>query len=355
MKKTSLFIFLLLSWLSMTAQDQEKKAIVGCIAFYNLENIFDTIDDPLTDDEEFLPTGANQWTSERYRKKLDNMSEVIVQVGGEMVKGGPSIIGLSEVENRGVLEDLIRTTAMKPAGYQIVHADSPDRRGVDVALLYKPSVFTVTSSMSARLYIHDRPDFLTRDQLVVTGNFNGEPLTVIVNHWPSRGNAPEFRMEAARLARYLVDSLLKLDPQSKIIVMGDLNDDPVDPSVFKQLNAIGRQKDVGPSDLFNPMWQMFKDGVGSLAYRDSWNLFDQVIVSHALLGNDRSTYKFYKANVFSKKFLLQKEGQYAGYPFRTFAGGAYAGGYSDHLPVYIFIVKEALKDVQPPKSSDQQR
>lgn len=329
-KKMSILSILLLTAGFLSVIAQEAKVKVGCIAFYNLENLYDTIDDPRTDDAEFLPGGANDWTSKRYLLKINNMSEVISQIGDEFTQGGPSIIGVSEIENHRVLEDLISTPRLKKSGYAIVQFDSPDSRGVDVALLYREKDFTVTNAKVVKLTVNWDAKFKTRDQLVVSGLFDGDPLTVIVNHWPSRGHGSEYRMAAGKLTRSIVDSLLKINKDAKIIVMGDLNDDPVDPSIKKNLNTI----------MYNPMLQMFKNGIGSLAYRDSWNLFDQIILSKAWLReNGVKGYSFYKAKVFNRKFLITKEGQYSGYPFRTFAGGAFLGGYSDHLPVYIFITK----------------
>lgn len=345
MKNSSVFvqariILLILNiFSSMQSFAQEKKYLATTIAFYNIENLFDTIDDPNTNDAEFLPGGANRWTPQRYQAKLENMARVIAGIGNEMVKGGPAIIGLSEVENRGVLEDLINTPPLKELGYEIVHYDSPDRRGVDVGLLYKPSVFKVTNSTSNRLYMPGRTDFFSRDQLVVSGELLGEPISVIVNHWPSRRSGPEYREEAAKLSRHLNDSLMKAHENAKIFVMGDLNDDPTDRSVAKVLGAKGKPADVIKGDLFNPMWQLHRDGIGSLAYRDAWNLFDQIIISEPVL-NDSKGWKLHKAKVYNEKFLLQKDGPYAGYPYRTFAGGAYAGGYSDHFPVYLFLIRE---------------
>jgi hypothetical protein len=327
------------------AFSQEKQYKIGCIGFYNLENLYDTINDPNKDDEEFLPDGKNCWTGERYKKKLSNLSEVISQIGSEYVKGGPVIMGFSEVENLSVVEDLINTPLLKPMCYGIVHFDSPDKRGVDVALIYQKQYFKVTNSQSYKLTISGMDDFFTRDQLMVSGIFDGELIHIIVNHWPSRSGGEKksapLRNAAAKLCRTIVDSILKTDINAKIIVMGDLNDDPVDASVTKYLNAKGEIKTVVPGDMFNPGYKMFKkDGIGSLAYKDSWNLFDQIIISSGLTGDNKTTYKFYKSYVFNKKFLCQSEGAYSGYPFRTYAGGVYQGGYSDHFPVYIFLVKE---------------
>jgi predicted extracellular nuclease len=335
-----ILIIALLSAVAVSACAQDKTYKASCIAFYNLENLFDTIDDPNTNDAEFLPGGINKWTTQRYQAKLSNMAKVIAGIGGEMVKGGPTIIGLSEIENRGVLEDLINTTPLKDLDYAIVHYDSPDKRGVDVAMLYKPSVFKVTNSTTNTLYMPGRTDFYSRDQLVVTGELDGETISVIVNHWPSRRSGPEYREEAAKLSRKLSDSLSREHKNAKIFIMGDLNDDPTDKSVLKVLGAKGKKEDVKKGDLFNPMWQLHREGIGSLAYRDAWNLFDQIIISEPLLSDNGKGWKFHKAKVYNEKFLIQKDGPYAGYPFRTFAGGAYAGGYSDHFPTYLFIIKE---------------
>jgi len=336
------FYFLLLPiflfiHVTTSAQTKVKAAVV---AFYNLENLFDTIDDPATNDAEFLPSGANGWTSERYLSKLNNMSEVISQIGGEYLTGGPTLLGVSEIENAGVLHDLINTKALSASGYDIVHFDSPDRRGVDVGLLYRKNDFTVVNATSTRLVMDSDSGFLTRDQLCVTGLLDGETISVIVNHWPSRGNIESCRIAAAELSRHLADSLFAINPNAKIFIEGDLNDDPVDKSVYKALGAVGKEDKVEAKGLFNPMWKLFKEGIGSLAYRDSWNLFDQIIVSEPLIRKPSSGWYLYKTRIFNKPFLIATEGQYAGYPFRTFSNGAFVNGYSDHLPVYLVIVKE---------------
>jgi hypothetical protein len=338
-EKFILLLFLSL-FVSTTLSYGQKQAKAVCIAFYNIENLFDTIDDPFTNDAEFLPGGANNWTTERYQRKLDHMSSVISQLGDEFIKGGPTMIGLSEMENRGVLEDLIRTDALKNLGYGIAHFESPDYRGVDVGLLYKKKDFLIVNTVAVPLHMADRPDFRTRDQLVVTGLLDGDTVTVVVNHWPSRGNEEPYRIAAGTLTRKIVDSIYAQNRNANILVMGDLNDDPTDASLLGALGAQGKLSKVRGGGLFNPMWQMFKDGIGSLAYKDSWNLFDQIIVSEPLIREKTDSWKLYKTRVFNKSFLIQPDGQYAGYPFRTFAGGAYAGGYSDHFPVFVILVKE---------------
>jgi len=339
-----LIIFLSIGLFSIenTIAQEKKQYKIGCIAFYNQENLFDTIAGP--NDTEFTPEGKNKWNTEKYSRKLDHMSDVISQIGSEMFPGGPALIGISEIENRAVVEDLVNTPKLKASKYDFVHYESPDRRGVDVALLYRKDFFKVISSRSVRLIRKEDTTWRTRDQLVVSGIFDDELIHVIVNHWPSRSGGEKrsqpFREAAAALTKSIADSIFKTDSNSKIFIMGDLNDDPVNASVCDVLNAKGKIEDVKKEGLFDPMWKMYKEGIGSLAYQDSWSLFDQIIISEPLLGSDKSTFKFYKAKVFNAPFLLQKTGQYTGYPLRTYVGNAWQGGYSDHLPVYVFIIKE---------------
>lgn len=332
---------------STVSNAQKKQYKVGTIAFYNIENLYDTLDTPDVNDYEFTPAGPNMWNTARYQKKIENMSYAISQIGSEIFPGGPAIIGLCEVENRSVLNDLVKMPSIKANNYQVVHVDGPDRRGVDVALLYRPTLFRVTGVRSVRLSIDSLPDFRTRDQLVVSGLYDGEPLHVIVNHWPSRSGGESrslpLRRAAAELSRSIADSIYKTNSAAKIVIMGDLNDDPTDPSLTEGLKTIGDIDDVKPGDLFNPAVKLSKDGIGSLAYRDSWNLFDQIIVSEPLLNGKPGTLKFLKYKVFNAGFLTQKDGQYAGYPLRTFSGGAYTGGYADHFPAYIIVAKEIIK------------
>jgi hypothetical protein len=331
--------------LTLTAYSQsEKQYKVVCVGFYNIENLFDTINQPDVRDEEFTPEGRNRWDSERYSEKLDNLCRVISQIGTDMTPDGAAILGLSEIENRSVLIDLAREELLKDRNYQIVHYDGPDRRGVDCALFYNPKYFTETNSQSRRLRVEGRDDFFTRDQLVVSGLLDGEMMHFVVNHWPSRYGGQKrsepMRIAAAELTRSIVDSLLAIDPNAKVIVMGDLNDDPVDKSVKKVLNTVDAPEKLTRGKLFNPTEKLFRQGIGTLAYRDSWNLFDQMILTQGLVGDDRSDYKFYRVNVFNQPWMLQKEGNFKGYPFRSFGGGTYLGGYSDHFPVYLFLIKE---------------
>ncbi|MCU0376787.1 MAG: endonuclease/exonuclease/phosphatase family protein [Bacteroidales bacterium] len=325
----------------------QKQVRAGVIGFYNLENLFDTIDTPEVLDEEFTPEGPNKWTGKRYLEKIENMALVISRIGEQDGwKGGPAVLGVSEIENRSVLEDLAAHPLLKESNYQIVHYDSPDRRGVDVALMYRPRYFRVTASASPMLDItnDDGERVYTRDQLVVSGRFDGEPMHFIVGHWPSRSGGElttrPRRIAAAQLSRRLVDSLLALNPEAKIFVMGDLNDDPTDESVRKHLRAESDPEKLEEGELFNTMYPLFRKGIGSLYYRDGMNLFDQIIITPSLLGSDMSTYKFLQARVFNAPFLLQKDGQYKGYPLRSFVGTVWQGGYSDHFPVYVVIGRD---------------
>lgn len=343
--KTLIILFIFIFTYSGIISQEDVKVKLACIAFYNLENLFDTINDPNKNDEEFLPDGAYKWTSKIYQEKLNNLSFVIDQVGNKYNNQRPAILGISEIENVRVVEDLINTEKLRPYNYGIVHYDSPDLRGVDVGLIYQKSRFTVLSSASYTLKIEGNDEFLSRDQLLVTGILDGDTVSFIVNHWPSRrsgtkASAP-LRNAAAELNRYIVDSILKVNPNAKIVVMGDLNDDPDNDSVLKYLRASGKRDKLKPGDLYNTMWDHYKNGVGSLAYRGQWNLFDQIIISQGLLNTDKETYELFSAHIFNDNFLITQEGKYAGYPFRTFSGGSYIGGYSDHLPTYIILIKKA--------------
>ena len=318
------------------------------IAFYNLENLFDFEDDPITFDDDRTPDGKDRWTEPIYWNKVRNMAKVLSEVGRELSGSAPAIIGVCEIENRRVLEDLINTNELEPENYGIVHFDSPDRRGIDVALLYKKNVFIPTHTKSVALLIYSDNDatkrIYTRDQLVISGVLSGEKIHIIVNHWPSRSGGearsrPK-RIKAAKLNKRLIDSLWSIDPYAKIITMGDLNDDPTSPSVKKFLKTHSSKSTSQLKSLYNPMEGMFKKGLGTLAWRDGWNLFDQIIISSELLSDDYSSYRFFTAGIFNKNYLTNSKGRYKGYPFRSFSDEGFTGGYSDHFPVYIVLIKE---------------
>lgn len=339
--------FLLLSVLLLgitLGYAQQKNYNVHSIAFYNLENLFDTEDDPDNPgDDEFLPRSAYNWTQDKYEKKLDNMARVISLLGREYCPLGPAVIGVSEVENRKVLEDLVKRPAIAQMGLQIIHKESPDRRGIDVALLYNPKLFSVTNFFVVPYHNEKMPEYVSRDQLWVSGILAGEKIHVSVNHWPSRygSKSSQLREAAAANVKTVVDSLYNDDENAKIIIMGDLNDDPVDRSTRVVLDAKRSSKDVKPGGLFNPMWRLYSQGVGSLAYQGKWSLFDQIIISYPLLGKDYSQLRYWRTEIFNKDFLIQKEGPDKGYPLRTFSNSTFKNGYSDHFPVLIYLIREA--------------
>lgn len=340
MKK--IFLFLLLGVLGgkfiVVAQS---KLGVYAVGFYNLENLFDPIDDPGSGDDEFTPSGVYAWTPEKYQRKLTRLSEVISQLGRDYCPAGLAVLGVAEVENRGVLEDLLQTGEFAGNGYEIVHYDSPDRRGIDVGLLYNPRLFHLESSRVYACRLPSDSTFRTRDQLLVSGVLAGEALHVIVNHWPSRwgDKSSSLREFAASITRHIADSLYRADPHAKIIILGDFNDDPGDKSCREVLQARRRMQEVNAGGLYNASWGLWEKGIGSLCYQGKWNLFDQMIVSQSLLGHDRSTLKFWKTEIFNRDFLIQQEGKYKGYPLRTFTGTTFQNGYSDHFPVLIYLLK----------------
>lgn len=341
--KTSLIISLFFLF-TLNSFSQKKEYKLGCIAFYNLENLFDTIDSEDTHDYEFLADGKKSWTSERYYKKLNKMADVISQIGDEYIKGGPHILGVCENENRIVLEDLILTPQLKNSNYGIVHFDSPDERGVDVGLIYRKNSFTVINSASYKLKFDFDPTDETRAQLLVSGVMDNDTIHIIVNHWPSRGGGelasrPK-RNAAGDLSRHIVDSILNLNKEAKIIVMGDLNDNPDNESVKKHLKSNRHINKLKDGELYNPYYNVYKKGVGTTAYRDAWSLFDQLILSQGLISKDKSSYTLWKTKIFRRKFLIQSEGQYEGYPMRTFSFDRFQNGYSDHFPVYVLLIKE---------------
>jgi hypothetical protein len=318
---------------------------IRTIAFYNVENLFDTVNDSLFFDDEMTPDGNYNWTLDRYSLKIQHIAEVISKIGRSITQTCPDIVGLSEVENLHVIKDLINHPLLRTYDFKIIHFDSPDERGIDVALIYKSNRFIPISFKSHRLLIFndsDQRDF-TRDQLVVEGLLEGEEFYIIVNHWPSRSGgvarSQPFRKAAARLNRRIIDSVLRLNLDAKIISMGDLNDNPNDSSIKITLTSSDRQNEESPA-LFNPMQSLYKKGNGSLAYRDQWNLFDQILLSKNLVNENRKSYTFWRAGIYHPAYLRIKSGNYKGYPFRTYVAGRYTGGYSDHFPVYAFLIKK---------------
>jgi endonuclease/exonuclease/phosphatase family metal-dependent hydrolase len=343
MRKILLFTAAILL-INIVLAQEEKSYETICVAFYNVENLFDTINQPDVEDIEFLPESEKKWGTKRFDAKIKKLSTTIAEIGKDFTGEPPAIIGLCEVENRSVIEDLANTEALAKYDYGIEHYDCWYYRGVDVGLMYRRDYFEVTHSVSYKLQFSELPDLSTRDQLLVSGLLLGEPVHFIVLHYPSRRGGEKrsrpLRIEAAELTKHIVDSLQNIDKNAKIIIMGDLNDDPINESVKKVLNSHGDKDNLKEDELYNPMANLFKKGIGSLAYRDSWNLFDQIIITPSLIKDDYSNWTFYKAFIYNKPFLMQKEGRFKGYPFRTFVGNTYQGGYSDHFPAYMYLIRE---------------
>ncbi|MBO4645548.1 MAG: endonuclease/exonuclease/phosphatase family protein [Bacteroidales bacterium] len=338
MLKKCLLIFVLCTAGLFSVFAQEKN--IAIIGFYNLENLFDTIDDPRTNDAQFLPDGEYQWTTERYNIKQNNMAYAISQIAKEY--GGLVALGVSEVENEGVLLDLVSRPALQPFNYGVVHHDSPDRRGVDVALLYQKDRFKVIYKRPYRLVTGDTA-FRTRDQLLIQGVIDGtDTIHIIVNHWPSKIGGEKLsmpkRIAAAELSKHITDSIMLSNPAAKIVLMGDLNDNPNAKSIVHSLQPKTKAKDVSVNQLFNPMYKLYMEGIWSYVYRDEPNVIDQIIISYGLL-NATQGFRYSGVRIFRANFLLNKTGTYEGTPFRTLAGGTFLGGYSDHLPVYIILEK----------------
>ncbi|MBK6521454.1 MAG: hypothetical protein IPG08_03510 [Sphingobacteriaceae bacterium] len=344
MKLRSLLIIFIVASLSSSAQKlrKDKNYFISAIGFWNVENLYDTLNDVWKNDEEFTPSGTNAWTGPRYWTKIDRLAEVISQMATDVTPDGLAILGLCEIENKSVVEDLVKNVRLKKRNYKVLHIEGPDARGVDPSFIYNPTYFTVTKSVSYHVTLPDT-GYKTRDILVISGLFNGEPLSVLINHWPSRRGGElksrQGRINAATMARHIADSIVKLNPETKIAIMGDLNDDPTNESVKKHIGTYGDVKEAVAGDYFNPMEKLFADGIGSLAWKDSWNLFDQILLNKPFLG-EYFSWNYYTVRVFNKAFLKSDHGNFKGYPFRTYSGSAYTAGYSDHFPVYIVIAKE---------------
>jgi len=340
----SIYFFLLLIF-SVCTLSAQKAAHRIPIAFYNVENLFDCNDDA-NDDAEFLPQGKREWTEERYQQKLNNLAHVL----GDIADKGGAVVGLAEVENRHVLEDLVRNPSIRKRNYSIIHYDSPDPRGIDCALLYDAKIFHPKSSGVRFIALPEESKIPTRDILFATGTIDNELFHFIVGHWPSRyGGDPASagrRMVAAQTMRQVADSLLREYPGSKAILMGDFNDDPFDASVVEGLNLCQTIDETHAADLFSPMLSMYRQGAGTLAYKGKWNLFDIMVVSGNLLKKNTQGLHLYQdpeshqlAYIFRRDYLLRQTPKHRGEPLRTFSGNNYLGGYSDHLPVYLYLTK----------------
>lgn len=326
----------------------QKKFSAYGVAFYNQENLFDTCHDEGKNDYAFLPTGSYRWNGLKYKNKLHNMARALADLGTDVLPGvGCAVIGLSEVENNKVLDALVAQPELAARGYKYCHVEGPDKRGIDCALLYNPALFSVRD-VKLVPYVYDLPKDsarATRGFLTVSGTMAGEHLTVVVCHWPSRGASSHYREIAGTQVKAVKDSLLRDDPNCKVMVMGDMNDDPTNKSMTDCLSCKPEIDQVGPDNMYNPWYNILaKEERGTLAYGGSWNLFDQIVMTPNLLNKkgqkDYSTLKFWKHHIFMRPYLIQNEGKYKGTPKRTTAGGVWLNGFSDHLPVVLYLLKE---------------
>ncbi|WP_299058736.1 endonuclease/exonuclease/phosphatase family protein [uncultured Polaribacter sp.] len=347
-KKTCVLLLLFFNLSLIFSQKKAKKYNIRTIAFYNLENLFDTINDVNKNDEASPIMELKINRSKVYWDKIDKLANTILQIGADKANTSPAIIGVAEVENKAVLEDLVKSKHLIKKQYGIIHYDSPDKRGIDVALLYQKRYFKPINheAFNPRIYQGNFKVY-TRDQLLVSGYLDDELIHIIVNHWPSRsgGEAKSrpLREKAAYQNTQIIEQIKKEDTNAKILIMGDFNDDPINSSFKKVLNTKSKKKNVDKNDIYNPYEDLHRRGFNTLAYRDNLNLFDMILISSPLLDKgekDFTTYKMFQAKIFNKRFLSSKDGKYKGYPFRSFSDGGYTGGYSDHYPVYMYLIKE---------------
>lgn len=306
------------------------------LAFYNLENLFDTVDDPFTHDDDFTATSKKKWNKKRFNKKVKKLGRVISNIGYADILHPPVIVGVAEVENEAVIRALVESKFLKKKGYDFVHFDSPDERGIDTALIFRSKYFEILDQQVHGLQLTDdegKPDY-TRDVLHVHGILEKEPVHVLVNHWPSRRRGAKEtehkRLAASEKNKEVVRQIFEEDPNSRIILMGDFNDDPHSESIRRLIDP----------EFYNPMEQLLTRDTGSLSYKGAWNLFDQIIMSHNFLQQHNNSFRFQDAKIHNPADIQQFKGRFKGNPFRTFAGRRYLGGFSDHFPVYsIFSVE----------------
>lgn len=320
--------------------DDSRNTDIGryTVVFYNVENLLDTADDPAVNDNEFLPSGTKIWTTERYNKKLEDISRVLTDAGHGSF---PALIGLCEVENRIVLEDLITSDGLRKGKFGLVHKDSPDSRGIDVALLYRTSLFSVTGYSSLTVLLPGRTTPGTRDILYVHGIFNGkDELHIFINHWPSRSAGTDEtradRLAAATVLRNVTDSLFRKDKEVNIIVLGDFNDTPSDQSLKDVLGA-GKPDSQQHPGFVNLMFPAAERGEGSYNYQGSFDMLDNLIVSTGLLQPEGLRVENGEGYVFIRDYMTYTNSRGQKVPDRTYVGNRYTGGISDHFPVYFFL------------------
>jgi endonuclease/exonuclease/phosphatase family metal-dependent hydrolase len=336
MKKGILVPLILLVSIQLIAQKKEKQNFK--IMWYNVENFFDCIPDSLSNDTEFLPAGLRAWNYSKYQKKQSNIARVITAIGGWDV---PALVGLCEVESDKCLSDLTLYSGLKNFRYNYIHHDSPDPRGIDVALLYQPQQFKPLQDQAIKINFPFAPESRTRDILFVSGIVpTGDTLHVFVCHFPSRLGgeiaSQDKRKFVASVIRIKVDSLFTANSRSKIVIMGDFNDYPTSPGIVDVLKASPLSNPVLASNLYNLMYNLQTEGKGTNKYKGEWGILDQIIISGGLLNPSGSFFTTQDgAHIYDAPFLLSTDQAYLGkQPFRTYAGLKYQDGYSDHLPVY---------------------
>lgn len=306
------------------------------IAFYNTENLFDIYNDRSKHDRDYLPNSERRWTKKRYQNKLDKIGLAISKIGLAETGNLPSIIGLAEVENGKVIRDLLETSYLKNTPYSFVHFNSKDERGMDVALIYNNTDFTVTHSEIYAIQF-ERPeggDDFTRDILLVTGMLKGETISVLVNHWSSRREGTQLsevkRLQASEKVSEIIKDIQTKQTDAKIIIMGDFNDDPHCKSITQLTEN---------NNVFNPMNTLQSYNRGSLVHQIKWHLFDQIMFTMPFFESRENHLEFDSVNIFDADFLKEYKGRHKGTPFRTYAGNKHKGGYSDHFPVYMTLKK----------------
>ena len=341
-------VFLIISLFIVTLLfGQQKKYNVVVAGFYNLENLFDTIDAKGWGDDDFTPNGTNHYSPEIYLDKLDHLEDVVALIGTDVSPDGMAFWGTAEIENAQVVQDLVNMPKLKNRNYQIVHYNGGDPRGIDCGFVYNPKYFKVIYSKSIPIDLSKavKEGKPTRDVLWVQGVLNNiDTINVFVGHWPSRRGGEELtapmRNYVAKTIKQITDSLISININTKTLVMGDLNDNPDDPSLVKHLGSVDKKEKCKTNNFYNPWVDYYKKGLGTLAHNDAWGLFDQIVVSKAWLNTNQTGYFYKKANIFTRDFMITTTGKYKGYPKRTWDFAIYNSGYSDHFPTYITLLKE---------------
>lgn len=311
------------------------------VAFYNLENFFHPDDNPETDDDDFTPEGSYRYTYDVFSRKAANLSKVIARLGTAKNPDGAALIGVCEVEDDKALKMLLQQPELKKRNYRFVRMDGSDGRGINVALLYNPRYFKMLNARNLNVNLRFAGGGRTRDVLLVEGVLAGDSVFVLVNHWPSRSGGQSAseprRMAAAAVNRLAIEQILRYNPHARIIVMGDLNDDPNSPSITKGLKATPDTQRLQSDELYNPWMDYYRQGIGTLTHNNRWNLFDQILLSHEWVQLHTGTLVFHSAQVFNPDFIRNAFGKYKGAPYRSFSGTRWINGYSDHFPTIIYF------------------